>query len=160
LDQTHFDLIYPTLCFENWHVNSMLKLLEHFGFEILGASWFWNFNPKSWFWKFYYRIVLNVSRGSLNPIAQSIYFLNEGDSSNSCIVAYKEIEFGNNQFVHWFFSYHLPFWFPIPCCPLGLLWILALLNMLQVCVFWTGSTLSGQTWDLGVIGITMQCVDI
>ncbi len=32
--------------------------------------------------------------------------------------------------------------------------------MLQVCVFCARSTLNGQTWSLGVIGVTMQNVDI
>jgi hypothetical protein len=32
--------------------------------------------------------------------------------------------------------------------------------MLQVCVFFVGNTLNGQTWSLGVTGITMQSADL
>jgi hypothetical protein len=37
---------------------------------------------------------------------------------------------------------------------------LALLNLLQVCVFCAESTLNEQTWSLGIIGVTMQSVDL
>ncbi len=37
---------------------------------------------------------------------------------------------------------------------------MALLNLLQVCVFGVESTLNGQTWNLRVIGTTMQSVDL
>jgi hypothetical protein len=66
LDQTLFNLICRALCFETWHVGFVLKLFEHFGFEILGTSWFWNF---------YYKIVLNVSWGLLNLISQFRFFV-------------------------------------------------------------------------------------
>ncbi len=64
------------MCFETWHVvGSVFKLLECFGFEILGASWFWNCSPTFWLWNLYYKIVLDVCWGLLNPISQSRLFV-------------------------------------------------------------------------------------